>query len=76
MPYAEMGRVCVCCVVLCVALRVLSGRGVHPHAISGREVVEGPRKVDSLHTTRFLGYLPAQRVARVNRYPEIYLVTL
>ena len=30
-----------------------SGRGVHQYACGGREVVEGPRKVDSLHTTRF-----------------------
>ena len=48
-----MGRVCVCCVVLCVAVCVLAGRGVHLYACGGRKVLKGPRKVDSLHTTRF-----------------------
>ena len=47
-----MGRVCVCCVVLCVAARVQAGQGVHLYGRGGREVVEGPQKVDSLHTTR------------------------
>ena len=56
MPYAEMGRVCVCCVVLCVAVCVLAGRGIHPYACGGRKVLKGPRKVDSLHTTRFLAF--------------------
>ena len=46
--YAEMGRVCVCCVVLCVAVCVLAGRGVHPFACGGRKVLKGPRKVDYL----------------------------
>ncbi len=52
-PIAEMGRVCVCCVVLCVAVCVLAGRGIHPYACGGRKMLKGPRKVDSLHTTRF-----------------------
>ena len=44
-----MGRVCVFCVVLCVAARVRAGQGVHLYGRGGREVVEGPQKVDSLH---------------------------
>ena len=84
MPYAEMGRVCVCCVVLCVAVCVLAGRGIHPYACGGRKVLKGPRKVDSLHTTRFFVFWTLCRRnasnvlenLNVNPFPPLGLVVL